>query len=206
MGLGLLFGYRLSLPVRRLTVAAKAIAAGNLEQRLPVHDTDELGQLGIAFNQMSQNLSKAYSDLEQRVTELQNAHTMLEKQAEKLKEMSIRDELTKLYNRRYFNEHVARALANAQRYGFALSIMIGDIDNFKIINDTFSHAVGDEVLRRIGQILESHTRSGDIVARYGGEEFVIAFPEIAIESAYIACEENSPLLLNLILGMRLIQI
>ncbi len=189
LGLGLLFGYRLSLPLQRLTIAARAIAAGDLHQRLSVYDTGEMGQLGSTFNQMSLNLSKAYGELEQRVEELQNAHKMLEEQAEKLKEMSTRDELTQLYNRRYFNEHVTQALANAKRYGSALSVMIGDVDNFKKINDTFSHAIGDEVLRRIGQLLESHTRSGDIVARYGGEEFVIAFPEALLESAYIACEK-----------------
>ena len=189
LGLGLLFGHRLSLPLRKLTVAVQAITAGNLEQKLSVYDGDEIGRLGTAFNQMSQNLAKAYSDLEQKVSELQDAHQMLELQAKKLKEISIRDDLTKLYNRRYFNEYIEQTFANAKRYGFALSIMIGDIDNFKKINDTFSHAIGDEVLRCVGQLLKTHTRSGDVVARYGGEEFVIAFPETPIESAKLACEK-----------------
>ncbi len=189
LGLGLLFGHRLSLPLRRLTLAVQAITADNLEQKFSVYDGDEIGRLGTAFNQMSQNLAKAYSDLEQKVNELQDAHHLLQLQAKKLKEISIRDDLTKLYNRRYFNEYIEQTFSNAKRYGFSLSIMIGDVDNFKKINDTFSHVIGDEVLRCIGQLLQNHTRSGDIVARYGGEEFVIAFPETPIESAQLACEK-----------------
>ena len=181
LGLGLLFGYRLSLPLYRLTLAVKAIAEGDLEQKISIDNKDEIGQLGTAFNQMRQNLAKAQSDLEQRVKELQTAQQQLELQAKKFQEISIRDELTQLYNRRYFNEHFAQAISNAKRYGFALSVMIGDIDNFKQINDTFSHAAGDKVLQCVGQLLENHTRSGDIVARYGGEEFVIAFPEALLE-------------------------
>ncbi|MBI3512993.1 MAG: GGDEF domain-containing protein, partial [Proteobacteria bacterium] len=68
------------------------------------------------------------------------------------------------------------------------AVMIGDIDFFKRINDRFSHATGDEVLRHVGRILAEHTRASDVVARYGGEEFVIAFPETEIDEAAAFCE------------------
>jgi diguanylate cyclase (GGDEF)-like protein len=66
--------------------------------------------------------------------------------------------------------------------------MIGDIDHFKQINDRFSHATGDEVLRKVAGIFQSNTRKNDLVARYGGEEFVIAFPETPLEQAVNLCE------------------
>jgi len=69
-----------------------------------------------------------------------------------------------------------------------LSVMIGDIDFFKKINDRFSHATGDAVLRQVGAILREHTRGSDVVARYGGEEFVIAFPETELDEAAAFCE------------------
>ncbi|HEX8834803.1 MAG TPA: GGDEF domain-containing protein, partial [Abditibacteriaceae bacterium] len=105
------------------------------------------------------------------------------------KELSIRDGLTKLYNRRHFDEQGAKVLAQTERYKQPLSVMIGDIDHFKKINDGFSHATGDEVLRHVAKILQENTRNSDLVARYGGEEFVIAFTQTSLEQAKMLCEK-----------------
>ncbi|MEW6456387.1 MAG: diguanylate cyclase [Acidobacteriota bacterium] len=112
----------------------------------------------------------------------------------KLKEMAIVDDLTGVYNYRYFYEMLRKEIARAQRYDRDLSLIILDIDDFKKINDIFGHLKGDEVLKTLSGILRESIRryedvSGvrmndiDIVARYGGEEFVIILPETNIEGA-----------------------
>jgi diguanylate cyclase (GGDEF)-like protein len=133
--------------------------------------------------------AKLFRELQQQHQELQELHQKVEEQASQLKELSIRDGLTALYNRRHFDEQGKLVLAQAQRYQQPLTVMIGDIDFFKRINDSFTHAVGDEVLRHVARILENNTRESDMVARYGGEEFVIAFPHTALQQALPLCEK-----------------
>jgi diguanylate cyclase (GGDEF)-like protein len=133
--------------------------------------------------------AELFTELQQRYQELQELHDKVHKQAAQLKELSIRDALTALYNRRHFDEQGETVFAQAQRYNHPLTVMIGDIDFFKRINDGFSHAIGDEVLRRVGQILQQNTRDSDIVARYGGEEFVIALTQTALPDAFGFCEK-----------------
>lgn len=94
------------------------------------------------------------------------------------KELSITDDLTGLYNRRYFNQRYEREVIRAKRYRRPLSIMMVDIDHFKSYNDINGHLLGDDTLKRVALILESNLRKADIVARYGGEEFVVILPEI----------------------------
>ena len=95
---------------------------------------------------------------------------------ERLRQISITDELTQAYNRRYFVEIAAMVLAGAKRYGDSFAIIIFDIDNFKRINDTYGHTAGDSVLRVLSETCKTHIRDSDIFARYGGEEFVILVP------------------------------
>jgi len=94
------------------------------------------------------------------------------------RELSITDELTGLYNRRYFNQRYEREVLRAKRYKRPLSVIMVDIDYFKNYNDINGHILGDEVLKKVANSLESNLRKADIVARYGGEEFVILLPEI----------------------------
>jgi len=108
--------------------------------------------------------------------ELAASHDRIRSQALLLKELSIRDELTGLLNRRHFDEQAATLFAQAVRYKQPLTVVMCDLDRFKQINDRFSHAAGDVVLRHVAEILHSDTRASDVVARYGGEEFVILFP------------------------------
>lgn len=167
--LGVLFGRRMSATLGELTTAIYAMRAkSGVRHMVPVRTRDEFGTLATAFNEMSAELAAAHDEL---------------------KELSIRDPLTQLYNRRHFVEQAAKQYEQALRYSHPLSIMIGDLDHFKQINDSFSHTVGDEVLRRIGMLLCEHTRKSDIVARYGGEEFVVVFTETPLEQAAANCEE-----------------
>ena len=94
------------------------------------------------------------------------------------KELAITDDLTGLYNRRYFNQRFDREFLRAKRYKRPLTILMIDIDYFKNYNDINGHILGDEVLIKVASLLESNLRKADIVARYGGEEFVILLPEI----------------------------
>ncbi|MDH4318037.1 MAG: GGDEF domain-containing protein, partial [Desulfobulbaceae bacterium] len=86
---------------------------------------------------------------------------------------SIRDELTDLYNRRFFNERLLDEVDRARRYGGCFSLLVCDIDFFKEINDSYGHPVGDQVLIRVAAVIRDNIRSSDMVARYGGEEFAI---------------------------------
>jgi len=94
------------------------------------------------------------------------------------REQSITDELTKIFNRRYFNQRFEREMQRAQRYQRSLSLIMLDIDHFKIFNDTHGHLWGDAVLKQVAQTLEASLRQADILARFGGEEFVVLLPEI----------------------------
>jgi diguanylate cyclase (GGDEF)-like protein len=125
----------------------------------------------------------------QMAEELQQRHREVAELHEVIKDLSIRDGLTGLYNRRYFDEQANRAFVQARRYGHPLCVMVGDIDGFKSVNDNYSHTIGDEVLRQVGRLLVGNIRDSDIVARYGGEEFVIALVETPPDQAACLCEK-----------------
>jgi diguanylate cyclase (GGDEF)-like protein len=100
---------------------------------------------------------------------------------ETLRQQSVRDPLTALYNRRFLEEALDRELARLERKNLPLSLIMIDVDNFKNFNDTFGHEAGDAVLRDLGGILQRHVRGSDIACRYGGEEFTIVLPEATLE-------------------------
>ncbi|MEK6590862.1 MAG: sensor domain-containing diguanylate cyclase [Nitrospinota bacterium] len=100
---------------------------------------------------------------------------------EKLRDQSIRDPLTGLFNRRYMEETLGRELRRAIRNKSSFGIIMVDIDYFKRFNDTFGHEAGDMVLRTIGDFLKSHIRGSDIACRYGGEEFAIILADASQE-------------------------
>jgi two-component system cell cycle response regulator len=107
----------------------------------------------------------------------------------RLERLSITDGLTKLHNHRYFQDELAKAFEESQRYGRPLSLAMIDIDFFKKVNDTYGHAVGDEVLKVVAQLYESSARSTDLVARYGGEEFAVMMPETELDDAVTFAEK-----------------
>ncbi len=112
-----------------------------------------------------------------RTKELRYALEESEKLKARYEEMSVIDPLTKLFNRRYFYTEVTASMARAKRYAQPFSLMLMDLDHFKMVNDTHGHECGDNVLKTIAEILTEFTREGDTLARIGGEEFVLALPE-----------------------------
>lgn len=99
---------------------------------------------------------------------------------ESLHELSIRDQLTGLFNRRFMEESLERELNRAERNGSHLGVVMLDIDHFKKFNDTLGHAAGDELLHGLGKFLQQHIRGSDIACRYGGEEFLLIMPEATL--------------------------
>lgn len=100
---------------------------------------------------------------------------------ETLRNQSIRDPLTGLFNRRYMDETLDREILRAKRNEHPLAVIMLDLDHFKNFNDTFGHDAGDLILREVSALLKKYVRGGDIVCRYGGEEFTIIAPEISLE-------------------------
>jgi diguanylate cyclase (GGDEF)-like protein/PAS domain S-box-containing protein len=115
--------------------------------------------------------------------ELERYHRELEDANDQLRKLAVTDELTGLRNRRSFEERLVMEFSLARRRKRELSVLLIDVDDFKMINDRWGHAAGDEVLRRLGMILRTTVRLPDLPARYGGEEFVVLLPESGEESA-----------------------
>jgi diguanylate cyclase (GGDEF)-like protein len=110
--------------------------------------------------------------------------------AENMKELSITDPLTNLYNRRYFEERLAEEIDRSERHSLNLSLCIIDIDDFKLFNDTEGHPAGDEILIRFSRLLHESLRAIDVLARIGGEEFAIIMPQTDKDEAYFVAERT----------------
>jgi diguanylate cyclase (GGDEF)-like protein len=114
---------------------------------------------------------------------------VLRRQAEELDRLSREDALTGLFNRRHVDEALALEWERSARFGRDLAVAIADVDHFKAVNDRFSHAAGDEVLRRVARILREGTRAVDVAGRWGGEEFVLLLVETPPDRAAHLCDK-----------------
>ncbi len=116
--------------------------------------------------------------------------------------MAVTDGLTRLYNRHYLDTHLKNLVKQALETGRNLSVLIMDMDHFKVVNDTYGHNCGDEVLKQLSTIIVNTIRSADLAARYGGEEFVVLMPETDDMRAAEAAErlrrnvENTPFVIS----------
>ena len=172
-GLGLLIigslitARRIAQPVRALAGLAQQIEQGDYSQSIEVKSSDEIGELASAFNHMND----AISTREQRIMEL-----------------AYSDELTTLPNRALFLENLNQAVLAMNRSGRPMSVLVMDLDRFKLVNDTLGHQCGDEVLRVVGSRLTAAvSRDGEspgcVVARLGGDEFAVLLPTGGVSAA-----------------------
>lgn len=174
-------------PIHDLTMAMEAtIDRGEpyIARELEVSSGDEIGRLIKVFNKLNQQLASSYEKLQSKINladqalrdkniELIARTDELENALETLSSMATTDWLTKLPNRRQFDDGFEQMLSQAERFKEPLSLALIDVDNFKDINDNHGHAAGDEVLRKIGVILKDGVRRSDAPARLGGDEFAI---------------------------------
>lgn len=148
------------------------------------------------------------------VTDTSIYQNMLQKTLVSLADASNRDGLTGIYNRRFFEQSLAKEYSRAQRYGHIFSLILLDLDHFKNVNDVHGHLAGDEVLRETVHRLGKCLRDADILARYGGEEFAVILPETAQHGAMVVAERlraavaatpiifnNQPLAITISLGI-----
>ncbi len=105
-----------------------------------------------------------------------------------VEELIFIDQTSQIHNRRYFDEQLVREIERCRRTGNPMALLIGDIDDFKQVNDTMGHAAGDSILRQVGRILAENARQLDIVARYGGEEFAVILPSVTRGTALAVAE------------------
>jgi len=177
-GIALLLGFSIISPIYQLLTGVKKVTDGDLSLELPINSSDEIGKLTSAFNTMTRNLRK---------------------EREKLVTETITDQLTKLYNFRYFQQYLKDEISRATRYNHSFALLIIDIDDFKHYNDHNGHQMGNVILKDIAKIMSGSLRREDFIARYGGEEFVLILPETKAESAKAVAErlrftvENSDL-------------
>lgn len=129
-----------------------------------------------------------------RLERAYSAH--LEELSQRLRTMAYRDALTGLYNHRYFYEQLSHEIDRSQRYGQPLSVLLMDMNNFKQINDTYGHLVGDKFLSLVGQVIAAQIRSSDVAARYGGDEFVVILPNTPAAEARKTAEKLADAVAN----------
>jgi diguanylate cyclase (GGDEF)-like protein/PAS domain S-box-containing protein len=123
------------------------------------------------------------------ISERTQAERAVQVLQEELRELATHDALTGLYNRHFLEESFGRELLLAERGGHPVSVIMGDLDHFKAVNDRYGHLVGDEVLRVFGTLLTNNARASDIVCRYGGEEFLLVLPGMTAEGALERAEQ-----------------
>ncbi|NOX08566.1 MAG: diguanylate cyclase [Gammaproteobacteria bacterium] len=154
-------------PIQSLTQCAKKYGEGEFHQRIPHPGKDELGILESTFNQMAEQLDQSH---------------------QQIREMSIRDYLTGLFNRREFMRLLTLEMDRSVRHQHLFALIIFDLDHFKEINDRFGHPAGDKVLTTISKIIGSELRPHDVICRYGGEEFSILLPITSCNEAMNTAE------------------
>lgn len=184
-------------PIEALSESARRISEGEKAVEIEGSDRrDELGILTRTFKEMTSRLENNTRELESSQAETQAAvermrgqNAELQRMNEILEQLSITDGLTKLHNHRYFQEHLSKEAKRAGRSGVSLSLILIDIDHFKMWNDRLGHSGGDDILRRIAEIMQQLTRGTDLLARYGGEEFALLLPATEIEGAVRLAEK-----------------
>ncbi|MBF0377156.1 MAG: diguanylate cyclase [Desulfamplus sp.] len=185
-------------PLLKLTILIQSVEnTGDLSIRSPVEREDEIGILSACFNRMmdktesqSKELSDAIKIQQKEIEKRKEAEEELQLANTKLVELANIDHLTGIANRRYFGKVIEHEWKRGAREKSNLSIILCDIDYFKLYNDTYGHQQGDECLKAVASAINSSLRRPpDIAARFGGEEFIALLPNTDIEGAFYLAEK-----------------
>lgn len=141
-----------------------------------------LGENSIALGAAFESILATFAVADQ-VRSMRKERKSLEVQTHALRHASITDKLTELYNRRHFDHCFNELAIKAQNGQGHFSLLLMDADHFKSINDHYGHATGDQVLRKLAEVVTKTTRSDDVPCRYGGEEFAILLPDVGLAEA-----------------------
>ncbi|MDX1444388.1 MAG: diguanylate cyclase [Gammaproteobacteria bacterium] len=181
LALGIYFSGSLTRALVHISSVARKIAKGDLARRVSIQREDEIGDLAVSINTMTDRLVDMNANLEhkveQRTQELHEAYEHLETLNSELEVLARKDSLTGLANRRAFDETFEREWQRAMREENPLGLMLIDVDFFKRINDIAGHEAGDRALENIARLLQGRVqRAADLLVRYGGEEFAVIAP------------------------------
>lgn len=165
----LILGRMILHPIKLLSAGSEKLTKGDFSVRINLQRDDELGKLASSFNKMAESIQNKVNDLKNKMQSIEEAR-------QKIEELSVTDDLTQLYNRRYLFKRFSDEMAHAAKYNLDIGYLMIDIDHFKKFNDNYSHQVGDLVLRKVASLIKKVCRKSDIVARYGGEEIAVLAP------------------------------
>ena len=138
---------------------------------------DEVETLLDSFSRMLSTIERQAHEIDRYALRLDSAYNEIETSSAQLKEFSFKDEVTGLYNRRFFSIRLEEEVSRYRRFNHAVSVVLLDLDGFKEINDELGHAAGDETLRGMADILLRHSRGINVICRYGGDEFAVLLVE-----------------------------
>lgn len=150
--------------------------------------SDEVGTLTRTVTHLLETMERQAGEIGRFAGRLDAAYKELETANVRLKEVSFRDDLTGLYNRRFFMLRLEEELQRHRRFGHPASVVFVDLDGFKEINDALGHAAGDETLRDVAQLLLRQSRGINVVARHGGDEFAVLLIETSRSGARFYAE------------------
>ncbi|MBV8343269.1 MAG: EAL domain-containing protein, partial [Gammaproteobacteria bacterium] len=157
-------------PIRSFMKVTERVASGDLQVRFPLSGVRELDVLAEAFNRMAEKLAVAQAASREHQARLELS---VDERTRELQHLALHDPLTGLPNRRQLLSHLESSLRQAQAAGSKVAVFFLDLDNFKNLNDSMGHALGDQVLRAVAQRLKEATGDGGFAARLGGDEFTI---------------------------------
>ena len=151
--------------------------------------SEELKTLAATLLEKTRNMQETNQALEEQLDKAGEEVHGLKKTLKEVQRQSVTDSLTKIYNRKFFDQHIAKSIADARESDEPLCLVMSDIDHFKKFNDTFGHQTGDQVLRLVAMTLSTNTKGADLVCRYGGEEFVMILPNTDLQGAIAISEK-----------------
>ncbi len=146
---------------------------------------EDVDTLMDAFSRALGSIEQHANELGQYTSRLDSAYKEIETSSARLKEFSFKDEVTGLYNRRFFSIRLEEEVSRYRRFNHPVSVVLLDLDGFKAVNDELGHAAGDETLRGMAEILLKHSRGINVICRYGGDEFAILLVETSKAGAWL---------------------